>query len=87
MNTSLRISDVDSFTDAEIQDVSASEDPMFTFTFSESSGEVTSMFELSTAEINIFDSDYYINSNPDIAANITNEAENIDSVFTFTRLN
>ena len=53
-----------------------------TFTFEDANGAEVSMFELSEAEINIFDSDYYINSNPDIADDINSEYQNAS-----TRLN
>ena len=43
------------------------------FTYSNANGEVTSIFELSEAQINIFDSEYYVANNPDVAASLTTE--------------
>ena len=44
-----------------------------TFTYYDANDEVTSMFELPEAQINIFDSEYYIANNPDVAESITGE--------------
>lgn len=44
-----------------------------TFTFFDANGEASSIFELSEAEINIFDPDFYLINNPDVAESITSE--------------
>ena len=44
-----------------------------TFTFSNADGEATSMFDLPEAHINIFDSEYYVANNPDVAESVATE--------------
>ena len=60
--------------DTTISDETINED--ITFTFSDGDGDVTSMFDLPEAHINIFDSEYYIAHNPDVAESLTSEYAN-----------
>ena len=82
-NPQITISNVPSTTEGLtiISNETINED--ITFTFSNASGEVTSMFDLPEAHINIFDSEYYINTNPDI----TSEYENASTIINVTNAN
>ena len=62
-------------------------DDNITFTYYDANREVTSIFELSEAEINIFNSEYYFNSNLDIAENLTNKYANASTILSLVDVN
>lgn len=71
---------------AEGEDILA-EGKDITFTFSEGNGEAPSMFELSEAEINIFDPDFYLANNSDVVESIASEYEDTRSSSTLINAN
>ena len=68
-----------------ISDETINED--ITFTYSNADGEVTSMFDLPEAHINIFDSEYYIANNPDAADSLTTEYADAATSITLANAN
>ena len=86
-NPQITISNVPSTTEGLtiISNETINED--ITFTYEDADGNVTSMFDLTEAQINIFDSEYYINSNPDIAGEITSEYANASTAINLTNAN
>ena len=71
--SSISISNTGAATEGQTTISNGTGNENITFTFSNANGDVTSMFDLPEAHINIFDSEYYLAQNPNVAASLTTE--------------